>query len=75
MRFEIHQQKREIAHGVDPGESGVELQRIEWGQVPVESHDIAAMKIAVALAERSSLVARALLFGKYRPGHSYPAVH
>ena len=49
---QIHQQERQVVENVDRGDVVVELNRIEQGRLAVKQHDVAEVKVAVAVANQ-----------------------
>ena len=53
MVAQIHHEKADVAHDVDPAHRWVELDAIEEGRLAVDERDVAEVKVAVALADEA----------------------
>jgi hypothetical protein len=49
-RLQVHDQKRNVGHHIDPAQCGIELDGIEGLWLPFQQHQIAQVQVAVAFA-------------------------
>ena len=52
--FQVHGQKGNVGHAVDPAQCGVELDRIEQLRLPVDQHQVGQVQVAVAFADAAA---------------------
>ena len=52
-RYKIHEQERDVVHGVNPAQRRRELQAVEWRGSSLDHDDVAQMEVAMTFSNVS----------------------